>query len=59
VKIAKLLGKDRDLKNMVSDAIYEPMDDSDMSSLYNQVTGKLYPAWFDNFDSSNSRGFVD
>ena len=59
VKIAKLLGKDRDLKNMVSDAIHEPMDDSDMSSLYNQVTGTLYPDWFNNFTSSNSRGFVD
>ena len=61
VKIAKLLGKDRDLKNMVSDAIYEPMDNdqSDMSSLYNQVTGTLYPDWFDNFTSSNPRGFVD
>jgi hypothetical protein len=59
VKIAKLLGKDRDLKNMVSDAIHEPMDDSDISSLYHQVTGILSPDWFDNFTSSNPRGFVD
>ena len=59
VKIAKKLGKNNVLKKIVNNAIYEPMDGSDISSLSNQVTGTLYPDWFDIFDSSNPRGFVD
>jgi hypothetical protein len=59
VKIAKQLGKNRVLKEIVNDAIYEPMGDSDISSLANQVTGTLYPDWFDNFTSSSPRGFED